>query len=193
MTIYPINSILRLADGEDIFPPVCLEDFSKEYARAVSEDKDAPLFSKTSKYSTFPVRCPWKNGPSYGKGDSDLKSLAGAGGFVFPKKTGKGKRKSPGCRSYFGYHSRLEARGRPFSGCTYQDSQSQRSTRSYHSCFEQNHGRQFWSSNSGPSGSTSRINRSPCGKNRSRIDFGKSLVRQIFLQTLCFFVSNTLG
>jgi hypothetical protein len=82
MRIYPIRTILNLAECQDIIPYPFLNAFAREYAKAVTEDKDAPLFSRTNKYSSFPVRCQWKgSGSSNQQGD--------ATGFTFSRRNGK--------------------------------------------------------------------------------------------------------
>lgn len=60
--IYPISQLLELAHSPDIQTYSCLETFYRSYSKLIKEDKNAPLFSKTSKYSSFPVRCQWKKG-----------------------------------------------------------------------------------------------------------------------------------
>jgi hypothetical protein len=64
MIVYSISSLLELAEKlSDVpisFP--FLESFAGKYSQKVTEDKKVPLFSKTSKYNNFPVRCQWKGG-----------------------------------------------------------------------------------------------------------------------------------
>jgi hypothetical protein len=47
-----------------------LKSFYGKYSQKVSEDRKIPLFSKTSKYNNFPVRCQWKGGSSDKKCDN---------------------------------------------------------------------------------------------------------------------------
>ena len=64
MIIYPISSLLELAENISEVPISLpfLESFAGKYSQKVTEDKKVPLFSKTSKYNNFPVRCQWKGG-----------------------------------------------------------------------------------------------------------------------------------
>ena len=62
MNVYPISQLLELAHSPDIQTYSCLDTFYRSYSKLIKEDKSAPLFSKTSKYSSFPVRCQWKKG-----------------------------------------------------------------------------------------------------------------------------------
>lgn len=74
MSIYPLDVLINLAHSRDIIPYPYLEKFANQYASAITQDKDAPLFSRTHKYSSFPVRCQWKPGTSGQPGDSSKKS-----------------------------------------------------------------------------------------------------------------------
>lgn len=56
----PMTSIFNFLK-ERVEPFTFLESFAREYSQKVSEDKKTPLFSKTSKYNSFPVRCQWKS------------------------------------------------------------------------------------------------------------------------------------
>lgn len=55
------STLLRIFLSERLEPFPFLESFAREYSQKVSEDKKTPLFSKTSKYNSFPVRCQWKS------------------------------------------------------------------------------------------------------------------------------------
>jgi hypothetical protein len=57
-TISPQLLLRFLKTETESFP--FLESFAREYSQKVSEDKKTPLFSKTTKYNSFPVRCQWK-------------------------------------------------------------------------------------------------------------------------------------
>ena len=65
MNIYSISSLLDLSNKIEnnelsiSFP--FLESFYGKYSQKVTEDRKVPLFSKTTKYNNFPVRCQWKN------------------------------------------------------------------------------------------------------------------------------------
>lgn len=72
------SSLFRALISEEFEPFPFLESFAREYSQKVSEDKKTPLFSKTSKYNSFPVRCQWKSDKSGerkkkkdGRGDED--------------------------------------------------------------------------------------------------------------------------
>jgi hypothetical protein len=57
--VIPFNSLLKvLESNSEPFP--FLESFARKYSQKVSEDRKTPLFSKTQKYNSFPVRCHWK-------------------------------------------------------------------------------------------------------------------------------------
>ena len=62
MIVYSIYSLLELSNKTEelsvSFP--FLESFFGSYSQKVTEDRKTPLFSKTTKYNNFPVRCPWK-------------------------------------------------------------------------------------------------------------------------------------
>jgi len=64
MIVYSISSLLELAEKISnvsvSFP--FLESFAGKYSQKVTEDRKIPLFSRTSKYNNFPVRCQWKGG-----------------------------------------------------------------------------------------------------------------------------------
>ena len=64
MLVYSISSLLELADklSEISVSLPFLESFAGKYSQKVTEDRKTPLFSKTSKYNNFPVRCQWKSG-----------------------------------------------------------------------------------------------------------------------------------
>lgn len=66
MIVYSISSLLELADklSEISVSLPFLESFAGKYSQKVTEDRKTPLFSKTSKYNNFPVRCQWKSGGS---------------------------------------------------------------------------------------------------------------------------------
>lgn len=54
MKIYSIEKLLKVYDnGSEIFMPF-LESFARKYSQKVNEDKNRPLFSKTTKYQSFP-------------------------------------------------------------------------------------------------------------------------------------------
>jgi len=59
--VIPVTSLLPFLRTEDVRPFPFLESFAREYSQKVSEDKKTPLFSKTSKYNSFPVRCHFKS------------------------------------------------------------------------------------------------------------------------------------
>lgn len=61
--VYSIDSLLRLSETiqKDSFSFPFLESFVGKYSQKVSEDRKTPLFSKTTKYNSFPVRCKWNN------------------------------------------------------------------------------------------------------------------------------------
>ena len=70
MIVYSIYSLLELANKNDehySFP--FLESFFGSYSQKVTEDKKIPLFSKTTKYNNFPVRCQWKSEKKEDKND----------------------------------------------------------------------------------------------------------------------------
>jgi hypothetical protein len=62
MIVYSISSLLELSSKTEelsvLFP--FLESFFGSYSQKVTEDQKTPLFSKTTKYNNFPVRCQWK-------------------------------------------------------------------------------------------------------------------------------------
>lgn len=62
MNIYSIISLLdvfnKIQKPSTSFP--FLESFYRKYSQKVTEDRKVPLFSKTTKYNNFPVRCQWK-------------------------------------------------------------------------------------------------------------------------------------
>ena len=62
MIIYSISSLLNKSiktnEIKNSFP--FLESFFGSYVKSVNEDRKTPLFSKTTKYNNFPVRCHWK-------------------------------------------------------------------------------------------------------------------------------------
>ena len=62
MIVYSITSLLELSCKTEelsvLFP--FLESFFGSYSQKVTEDQKTPLFSKTTKYNNFPVRCQWK-------------------------------------------------------------------------------------------------------------------------------------
>ena len=60
MKVYSISSLLEIANGDISISFPFLESFFGKYSQKVTEDRKTPLFSKTSKYSNFPVRCQWK-------------------------------------------------------------------------------------------------------------------------------------
>lgn len=64
MITYSITSLLELSEKVRNVPVSFpfLESFVGKYSQKVTEDKKVPLFSKTSKYNNFPVRCQWKGG-----------------------------------------------------------------------------------------------------------------------------------
>lgn len=66
MIVYTITSLLELANnlGETSISFPFLESFYGKYSQKVTEDRKIPLFSRTSKYNNFPVRCQWKGGNS---------------------------------------------------------------------------------------------------------------------------------
>lgn len=57
MKVVPFETALSVleSDGGTIYP--FLESFAVEYSQKVNEDRKVPLFSKTNKYNSFPVRC----------------------------------------------------------------------------------------------------------------------------------------
>ena len=62
MIFYSISSLLELSnkmEGNISFP--FLESFFGSYSQKVTENQKIPLFSKTTKYNNFPVRCKWKS------------------------------------------------------------------------------------------------------------------------------------
>ena len=61
--VYSTSSLLYLSDSikKESFSFPFLESFVGKYSQKVSEDRKTPLFSKTSKYNSFPVRCKWNN------------------------------------------------------------------------------------------------------------------------------------
>lgn len=60
MKVYSISTLLEIANGDISISFPFLESFFGKYSQKVTEDRKTPLFSKTSKYSNFPVRCQWK-------------------------------------------------------------------------------------------------------------------------------------
>ena len=62
MIVYSISSLLELSEKLRDVPNSLpfLESFVGKYSQKVTEDKKIPLFSKTSKYNNFPVRCQLK-------------------------------------------------------------------------------------------------------------------------------------
>lgn len=69
MNIYSITSLLdvfnKIQKPSTSFP--FLESFYRNYSQKVTEDRKAPLFSKTTKYNNFPVRCQWKTNKKVNK------------------------------------------------------------------------------------------------------------------------------
>lgn len=63
MIVYSISSLLILSEKikKDSISLPFLESFVGKYSQKVNEDRKTPLFSKTTKYNNFPVRCKWKN------------------------------------------------------------------------------------------------------------------------------------
>jgi hypothetical protein len=62
MIFYSISSLLELSnkmESKISFP--FLESFFGSYSQKVTENQKIPLFSKTTKYNNFPVRCKWKS------------------------------------------------------------------------------------------------------------------------------------
>ena len=62
MIVYSISSLLEIANnrGDCSISFPFLESFAGKYSQKVTEDRKTPLFSRTSKYNNFPVRCQWK-------------------------------------------------------------------------------------------------------------------------------------
>ena len=75
MNIYSITSLLdvfeKVQTPSTSFP--FLESFCRNYSQKVTEDRKAPLFSKTTKYNNFPVRCQWKS-KTYNKNNNKNKN-----------------------------------------------------------------------------------------------------------------------
>jgi hypothetical protein len=74
--VYTIPYLLEVSnnigDTSILFP--FLKSFYGKYSQKVTEDRKIPLFSKTSKYNNFPIRCKWKCGSSDQKCENSVKN-----------------------------------------------------------------------------------------------------------------------